>query len=80
MNEELIEQVVNEAIGKAPTVVKRAAMGMAIRLYHVRHVAPLARLLERCRDREHNPFEGDNQTDLYRDICAALAAFEKGEG
>ena len=30
-------------------------------------------LLERCRDREYNPFEPDNQTALYHDICRALA-------
>lgn len=41
MNEELIRQIVNEAIGKCPTATKRVAMEVAVRLMLARHVAPL---------------------------------------
>jgi len=30
-------------------------------------------VLERCRDREHNPFEPDNQTTLHGELCAILS-------
>jgi hypothetical protein len=33
-------------------------------------------LLKRARDREHNPFEPDNQTKLYHDLTAAIAKIE----
>lgn len=36
-------------------------------------IAPLVALLERSRDREHNPFEPSNQSELYDDLCAILA-------
>ena len=38
----------------------------------------MVELLERCRDREYNPFEPDNQTKLHDDLVAMLAAKEAG--
>jgi hypothetical protein len=36
-------------------------------------------VLERCRDREYNPFEPDNQTTLHGELCAILSRL-RGEG
>ena len=74
-----VRRIGDRTFGQGFYVMSQGEAEALRNLLNTRHTATAEalELLRRARDREHNPFEPDNQTKLYHDLTAAIAKIEE---